>query len=98
MIIPKVHAVTIVDLPEEEIEPIFKAVRKIDDHITTTLKADGLTIGINQGKVSGQEVSHLHIHLMPRFNGDGGGAIQSVVNKPSSEDVAQVAVRLRLNN
>jgi histidine triad (HIT) family protein len=42
------------------------------------------------GRLSGQEVDHLHFHVMPRFEGDGGGSIQSAVNNPPEEDLETI--------
>lgn len=95
MVIPKVHAENILDLPEEEIGPLFVSVRKLAERLTRVLKADGLTIGINQGKASGQVVEHLHIHLLPRFRGDRGGSIHSVVDNPPKESLKDIANMLR---
>ncbi len=80
VVIPKYHASTLVTLPDEEIAPLFRAVKKTAAVLMSALHPDGITIGINQGRASGQEVDHLHVHLMPRFHGDGGGSVQSVVH------------------
>lgn len=37
-------------------------------------------LGINEGKAAGQTVSHLHIHIMPRYNGDMPNPIRGVRN------------------
>lgn len=82
LLIPKFHAATIAALPESEMTPLFSAVKTVSVLLVKALGADGLTVGINQGRASGQVVDHLHVHILPRFNGDDGGAIQSVVNRP----------------
>jgi len=82
MVIPKYHSPTVLGLPDEEIGPLFAAVKRVSGLLMQSLKPDGLTIGINQGRVSGQIVDHLHVHVMPRFLNDRGGAVQSVVNNP----------------
>lgn len=96
MVIPKVHARNILDLPEAEIGPLFAAVQKIAERLTRGLKADGLTIGINQGEASGQVVEHLHVHLLPRFKSDRGGSIQSVVHNAPKDSLTEIAKKLRL--
>jgi len=93
MVIPRVHAENIIDLPEKETGPLFEAVRRVARRLVETFEPDGLTIGINQGEISG--VPHLHVHIVPRFNGDGGGAIQSVVNNPPKETVSEIAKKIK---
>lgn len=90
MIIPKQHSENILDLPEDAVGPVFRAVRKATDLLKKALAPDGFTIGINQGRVSGQSVDHLHIHIMPRWTGDGGGSIHSVVSNPPKETLEEV--------
>jgi histidine triad (HIT) family protein len=80
MVIPKCHAPNLLELPDSEVAPLFAAVKKVDALLSSKLKADGMTIGINKGRASGQEVDHLHVHLMPRWRGDGGRPVQSVVS------------------
>jgi histidine triad (HIT) family protein len=79
VVIPKVHAATLIDLPAEEIAPLFTAVKQVDALLVKQFTPDGMTIGVNQGRASGQEVDHLHVHLIPRWHNDHGGSIQSVV-------------------
>jgi diadenosine tetraphosphate (Ap4A) HIT family hydrolase len=41
-----------------------------ESFIKEKFNCDGFNIGINQGKAAGQTVEHLHIHVIPRYNGD----------------------------
>jgi histidine triad (HIT) family protein len=95
VVIPKRHAETILELDSKEIGPVFDGVRKITQILKDKLHPDGFTIGINHGKVSGQAIDHLHIHIIPRFLGDQGGSIHTVVNNPPKESLEEVAKRLR---
>lgn len=90
MILPKIHTENILDLPEEKIEGVFKDVRKVTELLNKSLKPDGFTIGINHGKVSGQTIEHLHIHIIPRWNNDGGGSIHDVVDNPPKESLEEI--------
>lgn len=90
MIIPKAHAETILDLPEGEVEPVFMAVRKMTAILQDALSPDGFTIGINHGKVAGQAIDHLHVHIMPRWHNDGGGSLHSVVGNPPKESLTDI--------
>lgn len=90
MVIPKIHVENILDLPEEKIDGLFKALKKATDLLNKSLRPDGFTIGINHGKVSGRVVEHLHVHIMPRWFGDGGGSVHDVVNNPPKESLAEI--------
>ena len=94
MVIPKYHAPRITELPDEEVGLLFLGVKEIAELLTEKLKCDGITIGINQGRASGQEVDHLHVHLMPRWHNDGGSAVQAAINKPSKESVEEILKKL----
>ena len=90
MVLSKFHSETILDLPEKEIEPLFSAVKKVTELIRKNLKPEGFTIGINHGKISGQVVDHLHIHIIPRFKNDGGSSVHSVVNNPPTKSLSEI--------
>lgn len=96
VVVSKHHSEGLLDLPESEVAPLFLAVRRIADRIAEALRTDGLTIGVNQGIVSGQTIPHLHVHIMPRFSGDGGGSIHSVVNHPPKESLAEIAEKIAI--
>ncbi len=95
MVISKVHAPALADLPLHEVEPVFKMVRDVARELAHALGTDSLTIGINQGEASGRTVDHLHVHLMPRFKNDGGKSVHSVVNNPPKEDIRTIAKKIR---
>jgi len=95
MVIPKYHAPTLVDLPEEEVGPLFVAVKAVATLLSHKLDPDGMTIGINQGRASGQEVDHLHVHCMPRWHGDGGGAVQSIIHNPPKESPEEMLKKIK---
>jgi histidine triad (HIT) family protein len=85
---------TVLALSDPELTPLFLAVKKVDQLLTAALASDGMTIGINQGRASGQEVQHVHVHLMPRWHGDGGGAIQSVVHNAPKEPREEIQKKI----
>ena len=95
MVIPKVHAETLDRLDEQEIGPIFSGVKAVMAILQKALKPAGMNIGWNHGWAAGQRVSHLHVHLIPRYAGDGGGGIQSLIHSSVAEDLASVAAQIK---
>jgi len=95
IVIPKIHVPTLFELPDDEIDPFFKAVKHVSRRIYKALHPAGLTMGLNHGEAGGQTVDHLHFHIIPRFEEDGGGSIQSVVNNPPERKLSEVAERIR---
>lgn len=90
MVIPKIHAENILDLPDDKIEKVFKAVKDVTGKLKKSLKPDGFTIGINHGKNAGQAIDHLHVHIIPRYQNDGGGSIHGVVHNPPKETLKEI--------
>ncbi|KKS82944.1 MAG: histidine triad (HIT) protein, Hit-like protein involved in cell-cycle regulation [Candidatus Wolfebacteria bacterium GW2011_GWC1_43_10] len=90
LVLPKKHKETILNFSGEELGRIFDGVRKTTELLKSKLNPEGFTIGINHGKVSGQSIDHLHIHILPRFADDGGGSIHSVVDCPPKESLEEI--------
>ncbi len=95
VVIPKQHAATLGELDVALLGPLFVAVQKIARMVKDRLRADGLTIGINEGAVSGQTVEHFHVHILPRFVNDKGGSLHDVVNNPPRESLVEIAKKIR---
>jgi diadenosine tetraphosphate (Ap4A) HIT family hydrolase len=70
LIIPKRHFESFFDATDDEVIALMHAVRKAKEQLDEEFLPDGYNIGINSGEVAGQTVSHLHIHLIPRYKGD----------------------------
>ena len=95
LVITKEHAVKLAELDDETVAEVFRATRDVVRMLQKALKPDAFTIGINDGKEAGQEIPHLHVKIIPRFAGDGGRAIHSVVNNPPAEDIRETARKIR---
>lgn len=93
MVISKKHGYSILEYNEKELGKIMGVVQKIAEKIKKAYKTDAITIGINHEEKRG--VPHLHVHLIPRWDDDGGGIIQSVVKNPPKESLSSIAERLR---
>ena len=91
VVIPKIHAETLLDLDDKLINHLFLAIKKVMKKLDTKINPDGYNVGWNHGEAGGQVVVHLHVHVIPRWKGDGGGNIHSIVKNPGDMSVEGVA-------
>lgn len=70
LVIPKRHVANFFDITKEEREAIFELVDKGKELLDKKYSTNGYNVGVNVNEAGGQTVFHVHIHLMPRFNGD----------------------------
>lgn len=69
LLLPREHVVTLSDLPERLLVPLFGAAQRTADAITGALDAQGTFVAMNN--IVSQSVAHLHVHVVPRTKGDG---------------------------
>jgi histidine triad (HIT) family protein len=93
VVIHKRHEEKITEYGRDELADLFGTVTKIAKALEEEFATPILSIGINHGEPAG--VHHAHVHLMPRFAGDGGGIMQELPGKKTSQDVGEVAKRLK---
>lgn len=68
--IPKRHVQSFFDTTKEERDALLAALDHVKAELHQELGPDAYNIGVNDGPLAGQSVPHLHIHLIPRFEGD----------------------------
>jgi len=71
LVIPKRHAADLWELPEEDGDAVWRAVRTVAKGVRAGLQPDGLNLLQSNGRVALQTVFHFHVHVIPRFVGDG---------------------------
>ena len=69
LVIPKVPARGLLDMPPEALGPYMQAVQKVAAAVKTGMKAEGLTLQQFNETAGGQVVFHLHVHILPRWEG-----------------------------
>lgn len=96
LVIPKKHHSKIQEMTDAENSDLFYLVHK------TIAKVDSITgatlVAIHNGKEAGQEIPHVHVHLVPRSNHDSAGAIHSMFEstiKLSDEETNQLLSKLK---
>lgn len=70
LIIPKRHVGSFFEATSEERLAMLELLDKAKVAVTKERSPDAFNIGINDGAAAGQTVLHLHLHLIPRYNGD----------------------------
>lgn len=74
LVIPLVHAECLADLDPVLGEHLFRVAQRLAAGVRRSgLKADGINFFLADGEAAGQEVFHVHLHVFPRFEGDGFG-------------------------
>ena len=71
LILPKDHFDNLYELSDETGAGVMKLARKMATVMTEKLACDGFNLVQNNGEVAGQTVFHFHMHLIPRYEGDG---------------------------
>jgi histidine triad (HIT) family protein len=69
LIIPKAHFVDIFDIPYDLLSRVHKVSKQIASAVKKATNADGISIIQQNGKAAGQDIFHLHVHVIPRFEG-----------------------------
>lgn len=89
LILPKEHYTNVFEIDEETLGKAMILAKKIAERQTEVLKCDGVNIIQNNKEAAGQSVPHYHLHVIPRFLGDG----QKMLWTPrEAEDEAQKAM------
>ena len=85
LVVPKAHYVTIQQMSKTENADLFESVRLISNRMERI--APSSLLAIHNGKESGQEIPHVHVHIVPRNSKDGVGPIHSMfANRPNLND------------
>lgn len=81
LVIPREHHGRLEDLSTDDAMDVFRAVHHLLEPIQDAVDAVASTVAVNNGSAAGQEVPHVHCHIVPRFEGDGGGPIHAAMGR-----------------
>lgn len=74
LVIPKIHFRDLSDLPTDIGGHLFQVAQRIANALPKTkVKNEGVDLFLAHGEAAGQEVFHVHLHVIPRYEGDGFG-------------------------
>ena len=91
MVVPRHHCGVVATLPPAAFAGFMEGIARVSAGLREAFGAEATTIGINDGPAAGQMVPHVHVHLFPRRDGDGGGSLHSVLPKTPSRPLEEVA-------
>ena len=78
LVIPKDPYERVNDMPPELLGDVFDVAGQLAEAIETAVGADATTMAINNGEEAGQEIPHVHWHIVPRFPDDGAAAVHAM--------------------
>lgn len=87
LVVPKTHHEQVGELSPDLAGDLFRAVAAVTPAVEAAADAPASTVAINNGEAAGQEVPHLHVHVVPRHPDDGAGPIHGLFrNAPDLDD------------
>jgi len=99
LVIPKNHAENIFDISEENLKHISIVAQKIANKMKEVMHAEGVNLIQASGQAADQQVSHFHLHIIPRKNTDQLGLHEywiSKIQKAEPDKLSELAEKLRI--
>ena len=95
LIIPKAHAATIYEITEDDFLAVMSATHKLAAAVKKALNPDGINLLQLNGRAANQVVPHLHMHIVPRWSGDGLTISQWDMVAGDMENIKAVAEKIQ---
>ena len=95
LVIPKKHYAKIQEIPLVENTDLFSLVHQVIGKVDSITGAT--LVAVHNGRDAGQEIPHVHVHLVPRTKGDSAGAIHSMFDSTlrlSDEELSEIYSKL----
>ena len=71
LVIPRAHAADVHEISDEDLAAVARTARDLAARAMDRLDADGVNIIQNNGRAAFQTIFHYHVHVIPRYSGDG---------------------------
>jgi histidine triad (HIT) family protein len=97
LVISKQHFDPVTETPDEILTTLHVHAKRIARAQLNGLGADGVNIMQNNGKAAGQEVPHIHVHVIPRFDGDGHHWNWNAKKYENPDEMAELAEKMRIH-
>jgi len=97
LVIPRKHASRLAEVDEATGAQLFRVAMRVTQGLRQSgLKCEGINLHLADGQVAGQEVLHVHLHVIPRFSGDGFGIKfgRTYGFRPDRKELDETAARI----
>ena len=94
LVIPKDHYANLFEIPADTAAEAMKTAQTVAAMLKEKLHADGLNLVQNNGETAGQTVHHFHMHIIPRYKGDGQNILWRP-GHPSDQELDAVLNRIK---
>ena len=98
LVVPRIHADAMKALPREAARHMMEVAQGLMNGLReANLRCEGVNLFLADGKAAGQEVAHVHLHVIPRHTNDGFGFrfASDYGNQPQREELGKVAAAIR---
>lgn len=98
LVIPTRHAASLGELDQESGPHMFRTAQRVAQALRESdLRCEGINLFLADGAVAGQEIFHVHLHVLPRYTGDGFGFKfgPHYGRRPPREDLDRAAEQIR---
>ncbi|MGB1697892.1 MAG: HIT family protein [Thermoplasmatota archaeon] len=96
LVIPKKGAPKLDQLDPADAAAVMAAIQKILPGLRDATGCPDATVALHDGPAAGQEVPHVHFHLIPRKPGDAGGPVHALFSSRASEaNLASLAAKIQ---
>lgn len=96
MVVPYKQVCDFANLTDEEMLDMMKLMQRCIAALTKVMRPEGFNVGVNLGKCAGAGIlEHLHIHIVPRWNGDTNFMPVIAGNTVVPEALKDIAAKLR---
>ena len=96
LVIPKLHFDSIMETPDAVVAKLHVVAKRIALAQMNALGADGVNVMQNNGAAAGQEVPHLHVHVIPRYSNDGHHWNWNPKKYDEIKEMGELADKLRI--
>jgi len=100
LVIPKQHIASLAEMDENTGGHLFAIGQRVAAALRRSgIRCDGINIFLADGESAGQEIFHVHLHIFPRYEGDGFGLQFGLhyYKRPSRAELDAVAEKIRLS-